>query len=54
MTTAPTPSLQRHAEMRLQPDWVEAARADPGTRYLICRGTAHLVRREPTTSIAFL
>lgn len=40
--------------MRLQPDWVEAARADPHTRYLVCRGTAHLVRREPTTSIAFL
>lgn len=54
MTTVPSHSLQRRAEMRLQPDWVEAARADPGTRYLICRGTAHLVRREPTTSIAFL
>jgi NAD+ diphosphatase len=54
MTTASIPSLQRRAEMRLQPDWVEAARADPGTRYLISRGTAHLVRREPTPSIAFL
>jgi NAD+ diphosphatase len=54
MITAPTSSLQRHAELRLQPDWVELARADPGTRYLICRGTAHLVQREPTPSIAFL
>jgi NAD+ diphosphatase len=54
MITAPTPSLQRHADLRLQPDWVERAHADPGTRYLICHGTTHLVRREPTTSIAFL
>ena len=54
MTTALTPSLQRRAELRLQPDWLEAARADPQTLFLVCRGTAHLVRREPTTSIAFL
>ena len=54
MITASTPSLQRRAEMRTQPDWVEAARSDPGTRFLICRGTTHLVRREPETSIAFL
>jgi NAD+ diphosphatase len=54
MTTVATPSLQRRAEMRLLPDWVEAARTDPGTRYLVCRGTAHLVRRDPTISIAFL
>ena len=47
-------SLQRRAEMRLQSDWVEAARADPHTRYLVSRGTAHLVWREPTPSIAFL
>jgi NAD+ diphosphatase len=40
--------------MRLQEDWIEQARNDPGTRYLVCRGTAHLVRREPITSIAFL
>jgi NAD+ diphosphatase len=54
MTHAPIPSLQRRAEMRTQPDWVEAARADPGTRYLISRGSTHLVRREPVTTIAFL
>ncbi|MGA8707780.1 MAG: NAD(+) diphosphatase, partial [Steroidobacteraceae bacterium] len=53
MTTAPGPSLHRHAEARLQEDWVEQARADPATHYLICRGTAHLVRREPP-AIAFL
>lgn len=32
---------------------MEQARADPATHYLICRGTAHLVRREPP-AIAFL
>ena len=54
MITVPPPSLQRRAEMRVQPDWLEAARADPGTRFLICRGTTHLVRHDPQTSIAFL
>src|SRR5579863_5744614 len=54
MISAPTPALHRRADMRLQSDWAEAARADPNTRYLVCRGTAHLIRREPTTSIAFL
>ena len=47
-------SLHRRAEMRLEEDWIAAARADPATRYLVCRGTAHLVRREPVASIAFL
>lgn len=54
MISAPSPALQRRAELRAQPDWVEAARADPGTRFLVCRGTTHLVRRDPQTSIAFL
>jgi NAD+ diphosphatase len=54
MVTAQTPSLQRRAEMRTQPDWVQAARADPGTRFLVSRGTTHLVRRDPQPSIAFL
>jgi NAD+ diphosphatase len=54
MITAPPPSLQRRAEMRAQPDWLQAARADPDTRFLICRGTTHLVRHDRETSIAFL
>ncbi len=54
MNHPPPASLVRRAELRLQADWVEAARADPGTRFLICRGTAHLVRHEPHPSIAFL
>ena len=54
MITAPIPGVLRHADLRQQEDWVSVARADPGTRYVICKGTAHLVRREPTTAIAFL
>jgi NAD+ diphosphatase len=40
--------------MRVPPDWFEAARADPETRFLIYRGTGHLVRNGPEASIAFL
>ncbi len=54
MIIASPPSLQRRTELRAQPDWIEAARADPGTRLLICRGTTHLVRDDPMASIAFL
>src|SRR5579863_6937611 len=54
MSTASPPSLQRRTEMRAQPDWLEAARADSGTRFLICRDTTHLVRNDPQASIAFL
>jgi NAD+ diphosphatase len=54
MNTAPPPGLERRTEMRAQPDWLEAARADPDTRFLICRGTSHLVQRDPQASIAFL
>lgn len=41
------PWLDRRAEARLDPNWIEAARADPSTQYLLARGTAHLIRREP-------
>jgi NAD+ diphosphatase len=54
MSTATPPSLKRCTEMRVPPDWLAAARADPDTRFLICRGTSHLVRRDPQASIAFL
>ena len=45
--TAPVPWLERRAEARLDPDWIEAARADPSTQYLLSRGTAHLIQRRP-------
>ena len=46
--------LDRRADARLEPDWAEAALADPATRFLVSRGTTHLIRREPAAQIAFL
>jgi NAD+ diphosphatase len=46
--------LQRRAEARQDPGWAEAALADPVTRWLVSRGTTHLIRREPATQIAFV
>jgi NAD+ diphosphatase len=51
--TAAAP-LQRRAEARQEPDWVERARADPATRYLVSRGLTHLLRHEPQPHIEFL
>ena len=51
---APNAFLQRRVEERDRPHWVRLARADPHTRYLVARGTAHLVRQEPQPHIAFL
>jgi len=46
--------LQRRAEARQEPGWAEAALADPATRFLISRGTSHLIQREPQPQIAFV
>ena len=46
--------LDRRADARLDPDWVQAARSDPGTRYLLARGTAQLVACGPPAQIAFV
>src|ERR1700722_18994139 len=54
MATVPPPGLQRRPASPHPPGRREAARADPGTRFLICRGTSHLVRDDPQASIAFL
>jgi NAD+ diphosphatase len=54
MTNESSHGLQRRAEMRTQSGWAQAARDDSNTRYLIGQGTALLVTREPTTSIALL
>lgn len=51
---APNLFLQRRVEEREQPQWARAALSDAQTRYLVSRGTAHLVRHEPHTQIAFL
>jgi len=45
--------LQRRTEERSRADWLQAARADPQTQYLMSRGTLHLIRPEPEAHIAF-
>src|SRR5262245_35127388 len=46
---APPEHIERRAEERLRPDWAQQALADPGTRYVISQGTAHLIQREAST-----
>lgn len=41
------PYLERRVEAREDPEWVAAAWADGATRYLVMRGTAHLLRGDP-------
>src|SRR5580693_2330615 len=53
-STAHPPMLERRSEARTDPDWAREAERDPGTRYLITRGTTHLVSREAQPQIAFL
>jgi NAD+ diphosphatase len=48
------PYLERCAEAREDARWLERMRADPGTQYLVARGTAHLLHGEPEPGIAFL
>jgi NAD+ diphosphatase len=54
MTSLVSTGLQRRTELRSHSGWAQEARADPHTRFLVCQGTTHLVRREPDTAIAFL
>jgi NAD+ diphosphatase len=48
------PFLDRRAEARDDPAWVAAARADPGTRYVLGAGAAQLVAAGSSVEIAFL
>ena len=41
------PYLERRVEAREDPEWVAAAWADDSTRYLVMRGTAHLLHGDP-------
>ncbi|HEX4024381.1 MAG TPA: NAD(+) diphosphatase [Steroidobacteraceae bacterium] len=50
----PGAHLQRRTEERSRPDWLQAAQADPQTRYLAARATAHLIRPGPEARIAFV
>jgi NAD+ diphosphatase len=54
---APFPAdsfLERRSAMRVEQDWARAAMADPATRFLLARGTSHLMQIEPAGTIAFL
>ena len=48
------PYLDRRADLREDQDWIEAARADPTTRYLLGRGSEQLLSGGPAPGIAFL
>lgn len=48
------PYLDRNAWEREDAAWFEAARRDAGTRYILARGTAHLVVHEPAPRVVFL
>lgn len=47
------PFIERRAELRDDPDWLAAARADPETRYVFASGATQLVR-VPSADIALL
>jgi NAD+ diphosphatase len=48
------PYIDRRAELRESPDWLEAALADPDTQFTLGRGTTHLMRKAPRPAIEFL
>jgi NAD+ diphosphatase len=48
------PFLDRRAELRDDPAWVSAARADPATRFLVGAGSTQLVTQGENVDIAFL
>jgi NAD+ diphosphatase len=48
------PYLERRAEEREDPRWIEAARTDPATRYLVARGSTQLLSSGESPRIAFL
>jgi NAD+ diphosphatase len=48
------PYLDRRAELREDANWIEAARADASTRYLLGRGSEQLLRLGAQPGIVFL
>lgn len=46
--------LDRRSADRARPDWPRRVLADPRARFVLSRGTAQLIRRDPNPSIAFL
>jgi NAD+ diphosphatase len=48
------PFLDRRAELRDDPAWIETARADAATRYVVAAGPRQLVTAEASTDIVLL
>jgi len=48
------PYIDRRAEAREEPGWLQAARSDPATLYVLGRATTQLVRTKPEPRIEFL
>lgn len=48
------PYIERRSEERDDPQWLGAARADPGTRYVFAYGTTQLLQSGAEPHIAFL
>lgn len=48
------PYIDRRAEAREDPGWLDAALADPATLYILAKGTTQLVRTKPEPRIEFL
>jgi len=48
------PYLDRRAELREAADWLEAARADASTHYVVSRGTTQLLLAQPEPRVAFV
>jgi NAD+ diphosphatase len=46
--------LERHSERRADSGWLDAARADPATRFVVSTPTTHLVHEDEPARIAFL
>jgi NAD+ diphosphatase len=48
------PFLDRRVATRMAQDWARAAMDDPGTRFLLARGTSHLMQSQPAGTLAFV
>src|SRR6516164_1914280 len=48
------PYIERRAEEREDPQWLDAARADPGTLYVVGQGTTQLMLRGSEPHVALL
>ena len=48
------PYLDRRSSSREDDAWLEAALADPLSRFIVARGTAQLVHTDPHPGIAYL